>query len=92
MHRAAHLSSLHSRLGAEWNIDEVYRFTSGPARKTDHDLQRSHPDFDAFHIRCRIAHRNRVAYAFLRKSSIRHPMDGQPERNIEDIRMKGGNI
>ena len=29
---------------------------------------------------------------FLRKPSNRHPMDGQPERNIEEIRMDGGNI
>ena len=29
---------------------------------------------------------------FLRKPSNRHPMDGQPERKIEDIRGDGGNI
>ena len=29
---------------------------------------------------------------FLRKSSNRHPMDGQPERNIQEIRSDGGNI
>ena len=29
---------------------------------------------------------------FLRKPSNRHPMDGQPERNIEEIRGDGGNI
>ena len=29
---------------------------------------------------------------FLRKHSNRHPMDGQTERNIEEIRRDGGNI